>query len=350
VDKVRQIFPTVKIVAGGPHASALPSEVAKNFDFVIVGESENVIAPLIDAIRQNADLPSVIYAQPVQDLDKLPFPAYHLVNVRRYTRRIGSSPCLSVLTTRGCLYDCAFCNSRVFTRGRQYFRFRSPESIAGEIAWLRDAYGITHIRFQDDLFTFSPERIEAIARLSPPITYRCFARADTLSEPMCETLVRTGCNHVAVGVESGSEVILRAMRKGLTPSTIRDGLKNAHRAGLRIRIYLMVGFPGESDATIDETIRFLDSVPFDEFVVYPTIPYPGTPLFNNPSSFGISWIDPDFSKYIQVGKDRQCGYVLATSAFGPDKVAEWRHRLIEHLESRGVTWYGESSLAFGFLS
>jgi anaerobic magnesium-protoporphyrin IX monomethyl ester cyclase len=340
--KIRQLFPKAKTIAGGPHASALPEEVAKSFDYVLVGEAEITLLELLEKLEKNISSLSILIGKPIQNLDDLPYPDYSLVSLHNYTRKVEGKQSLSIFSSRGCLYDCAFCNSRVFPRKKKNFRFRSAEHVAKEIHYLHKSYGITNYRFQDDLFTFNRERIEAIAKLSPDIRYRCFARADALSMEMCHTLISTGCYHVAVGIESGSKKILSAMCKNTTPEIMRQGLINAHAVGLHTRIYLIVGFPGETDETISETISFLDTMPFDEFLVYPAIPYPGTPLHQQPEKFGIVWKDPDYSKYIQVGKKRCAGYVLKTQDFGPENVKIWRDTLIDRLNSKGAKWYGET--------
>lgn len=336
VKHIRAILPDAKLIAGGPHASALPEEVVSHFDYVFVGESEQEILAFASTFP---GVPSVIYCAPVTKLDELPVIDYSLIDLEKYTRRMNDQMCLSVLTSRGCPYDCAFCNSRVASRGRKFLRLRGPEHVASEITYLHRRYQIDHIRFQDDLFTISAERIREIARLSPPFQYRCFARSNTLTDQMCLTLRETGCNHVAIGVESGSPEILKAMDKRVTPNIIRRGLINAHRYGLRTRIYLIVGFPGETDATIQQTMDFLDTVPFDEFMIYPVIPYPGTPLYHNPEKYDITWIDPDFSQYVQIGKKRTTGYVMRTSSYGPREIQQWRDELINYLELRGAVWY-----------
>jgi len=336
LEELKNLYPNVTTVAGGPHASALPDEVKKDFNFVIVGEGEEVFLNLVLEKTKK----SIIHASPIKNIDSLPFPAYELIDVNRYTRKVNGMKSLSVLTNRGCLFSCNFCNSRVVKRGASFFRVRSPESVVSEVKMLNEKYGIKSIRFQDDLFTVSPKRIESIFKLIPwKVTYRCFARADTLTKEMCKILADTGCKHIAVGVESGSSEILKRMNKGLTPDKIREGLTNARDAGLRIRIYLIVGFPGETDETINETMNFLKNIPFDEFTVYPCIPYPGTPLYEKPDKFGITWIDPDFSKYVQVGVNRITGYVLRTKNYEPKKVKEWHDKVIDYIENElGMKW------------
>jgi len=159
-------------------------------------------------------------------------------------------------------------------------------------------------------------------------------------------LADSGCRHVGFGVESGSRGILKAMRKNQTPAQLRRALVCATKAGLATRIFLIVGFPGETDATIRETLDLLRNCPFDEFSVYPLICYPGTPLWHDPARYGIRKIEQRYADYIQVGR-RQNGYPRAgftvwTDTFGPKKVREWRDKVIDALLADGRKWAGDS--------
>ena len=311
---VKKCNATIITIAGGPHATALPNEVSEKFDYVICGEGDQSILQVLNGKTQKG----IIYSEPIKDLDELPLPAYHLVNISNYTRIVNSCRAISILSTRGCPYQCVFCNSIIFSK--KHFRIRSPEHVAKEINYLIQKYGILNFKFDDDLFTIQPERIKKIFSLTPQIVYRCFARADTLTEEMCGVLKNTGCKHVSVGVESGSTIILKKMNKGETKEEIRKGLINAKNAGLLLRIYLIVGFPGETDDTINETIDFIQEIPFDEFVVYPLIPYPGTQLVTEMEKFGIISINTNYDKYIQVGKERFSGFLIRTKTFDEKKL------------------------------
>jgi anaerobic magnesium-protoporphyrin IX monomethyl ester cyclase len=178
------------------------------------------------------------------------------------------------------------------------------------------------------------------------IVYRCFARLNTCAEhPEVPRMLRdSGCVHASFGVESGSPKILTiaAMHKNQTADQIRRGLTNAHKAGLRARIFLIVGFPGETDETVTETLALIKSCPWDEFSVYPLIAYPGTPLHDRPQDFGITHIDTNYSDYLQIGKNFRAGFTIRTATFDEHKVRQWRDRVIEELLADGRTWAGNS--------
>ncbi|MDR3070668.1 MAG: B12-binding domain-containing radical SAM protein [Propionibacteriaceae bacterium] len=345
--QIKLSSPRSVIVAGGPHASALPDDVLRaGFDHVISGEGESAFVELLRRIASGVnDNARIITGQPVAHLDDLPPPAYELVDVESYTRVVEGKRCLSVLTSRGCPFKCTFCNSTIMGAG-QPLRFRSAGNVVAELQDLRRIYGISHFRFQDDIFAFNIRRIRELTRHLKPlqITYRCFSRVNTCSAEMARLLKDGGCVHVSFGVESGSPKILaqNAMNKGQTPEQIVWALENAHEAGLRTRIFLIVGFPGETDQTIEETLKVVKSAPWDEFSVYPLIAYPGTPIHDEPGKFGITHVDRTYSKYLQVGRGRTAGFTIRTAGFDEDKVCRWRDYVIQELQGNGRQWAGES--------
>lgn len=343
---VRRRNPSALLVAGGPHATALPQRLLDDgFDVVVRGEGERSLRQIVRALGDGAVVRGIVDGVPEADLDLLPFPAFDQVDVAGYTRIVDRRRSLSVLTSRGCPYRCTFCSSNIMGTGRP-LRFRSPENVAAELSWLDEGFGIRHIRFQDDLFTVGLERIRALAPLlaRQEIVYRCFARVGTCSAEMCQLLAGSGCRHVSLGIESGCERILRspALNKGYSADAIRATLQSLATAGLTVRIYLLVGVPGETDDTVAESIEVLRRCPWQEFIVYPLIAYPGTPLFHDPARYGITWLDPDFSHYIQVGRGRSTGFTIRTASFDEDQVRIWRDRMILAFLAEGRRWAGDS--------
>ncbi len=344
---VRRRQPRALLVAGGPHATALPSQVVDDgFDVVVTGEGELAMLDLLGRLSRNIRPPPILAGPRPDPLDDLPFPDYSLVDLSTYTREVDGHRSISLLSSRGCPYPCSFCNSTIMGSGAP-IRFRSPENIIAEIRQLRRRYNIRHFRFQDDIFTIHIKRIRALAPYlaGEDIAYRCFARVNTFSPEMAELLRASGCVHVSFGVESGSPSILagHAMNKRQTPAQIRAALENAREAGLRSRVFLIVGFPGETDGTIAETLALLKQCPWDEFSVYPLIAYPGTPLYDHPEQYGITHIDRDYAGYLQIGRDFKAGFTIRSEAFDEQQVRQWRDSVIEDLLADGRTWAGNAA-------
>ncbi len=334
-------------IAGGPHATALPQQVsADGFDVVVTAEGEMAILKILHILQNNKKPLPIMLGNPPEPLDHLPYPDYDLVNINSYTREVNGQKCLSLLTSRGCPYPCAFCNSNIMGAGKP-MRYRSCEHVIGEIRFLKQKYGIQHFRMQDDIYTINIKRIRKLAPLlaQENIQYRCFARVNTMSTEMASLLKDSGCIHASFGVESGSPTILAkgAMSKQQTPKQICDGLNNADKVGIKSRIYLMVGFPGETDDTIHETLSLVKQLPWNEFAVYPVIAYPGTPLHDRPDDFGITYIDKNYSDYLQIGKNFKAGFTIRTKQFDEHKVRAWRDYVIDELIKDGRTWAGNSA-------
>ncbi len=344
---VRCRNPDALLVAGGPHATALPAAVRRDgFDVVVTGEGELAMLEILEALSRREQPRPICAGTPPDPLDALPFPDYSLVDLATYSREVDGHRCLSVLSSRGCPYPCSFCNSRIMGGGTP-LRCRSPGHVAAEIRQIRERLGIRHLRFQDDIFTINIRRIRELVPLlaAEDIVYRCFARVNNFSLEMAELLRESGCVHVSFGVESGSPEILagHAMDKRQTPEQIRTALEAAHRAGIRSRIYLIVGFPGESEETLAETLTLVKSCPWDEFSAYPLIAYPGTPIHDHPERYGITHIDRNYSDYLQIGRNFKAGFTIRTATFDEHQVRQWRDRVITELVADGRTWAGNSS-------
>jgi anaerobic magnesium-protoporphyrin IX monomethyl ester cyclase len=340
--RLRQAQPRAYLLAGGPHASALPEEVlAHGFDTVVCGEGEEALVGILEQLAsgERAAIPDLIRARPIADLDALPLADFNgLCDMRRYTRSIAGLPAIALDSSRGCTNRCRFCNSRVVERG--CWRPRSPESVLREVV-AHQQVGWQAFRFNDDSFLADRERALEICRLLEPLDlkFRIFCRAEDLAAPgVCEALAQAGCVHVGVGIESLSPAMLARMAKAQRVSVIKQGLAQAHEAGLLVRGFFIVGFPGETEATVSRTLDTLPDLALDEATCYPCLPYPGSDLAICPRAYGITWIDPDYSQYIQAGHDRATGYVMATETFGPDDVRGWRDRFLAAFDRLGIAW------------
>jgi anaerobic magnesium-protoporphyrin IX monomethyl ester cyclase len=346
VKKIRMINPGAYLIAGGPHASALPEIVKEDFDCVIVGEGEKVFCSVLEHIKNNRKdlIPAIVKAEPIQDLDSLPFPDYYrFCDLKKYARSIQGMSAMTVDTSRGCNFKCKFCNSTVVERGT--WRARSAENVFKEIEW-HHSKGWRAFRFNDDNFLVNQERALKICELITPlnIAFRIFARAESLNYTMCRKLKEAGCQNVSIGVESLSPKMLSLMGKASTVAKIKSGLRIAKDVGIFTRGFFICGFPGETEETLYESINSLADIDLDEAIVYPCIPYPGTPLFAQREKYGITAIDDDYSKYLQVGINKKAGFVMTTKDFGPEKVDEWRNKYIQKFEQVGIKWAGHGNI------
>ncbi len=331
---VKQNYPESKVIAGGAHVSALPDECIKDWDHIVVGEGEEEIVRIANGEAEDA----ILYADPIMNPDSIEFPDYDSVDIQTYDRTLDGEKLLSIFSSRGCPYNCAFCNSIVWTGGKKV-RFRTPENVADEISYLQARFGVDHYRFIDELFAMSVSRVNAMAAALGPlgIVYRSNARCNTFTSKMAVPLYDSGCVQVEFGVESGSLPVLKAMNKQQTPDDIRRSIGAAKEAGLKVRVYLIVGFPGETWDTVNETCDLMIECMPDEVLVHTPVPFPGTPIYKNPEQFGITWMDKDLSNYMQISKNMKSYYLISHETADRDMIAKMWEHAVERLSV--IKWY-----------
>jgi len=287
------------LVAGGPLPTCGPEEFLAHFDAIVRGEGEATMVELLAAHESGADIgavPGVVTPRAAgagdmpapapprpfaPDLDRLPFPARDLLPnaayIRHGRRRYGSSV-TTVMSTRGCPFACEFCSNVVF--GESY-RARSPVSVVDEVEQAL-ALGYDRISFADDVFTLERDRVLAICdeirHRGLRFTWECLARVDSVDEALAREVRRAGCTRVYFGIESGNDDVLRLMNKRITAAEARDAVEAAHRAGLEVGAFFILFYPGETDDTVLETLRFAGSLPLDYLGLSMPYPLPGTAL------------------------------------------------------------------------
>lgn len=293
--------PEIVIVAGGAHACTIGPPLLDSFpaiDFLVIGEGEQTMLELARAGFKGAErIPGVAYRgidgkgvlsshrELIADLDELPFPAYHLLPLfpKRYNLPLFSypkAPNTSIISSRGCPYSCSYCDRSVFSRG---FRFNSPEYIVEHVAMLNREYGIRHVFFYDDLFTFDRGRVAKFCELKEKkglrVGYNCIARLEHVDKELLALLKRSGCWQVNFGIESGDPEVLKQHRKFFGLDEVGRKLQMVRDAGMRVKGLFMVGLPGEDETAIRRTIDYALSLPLDEINVTKFTPFPGAPVY-----------------------------------------------------------------------
>lgn len=331
IKKIPQIVRPI-VVAGGPHPSCLPHETLKEgFDAVIAGEGEYTFLELVKSIyRGNFDK---ITMSPQVDVNTLPFPARHLVNLKAYTRKVDGAPATSIITSRGCPYHCAFCDKAAHGEG---IRFRSIQSVVEEIKQVIEKYGISHFKFDDDCFTINRKRLYALLdeleKLD--IRFRCQGNARTDTYEDFVKLYKAGCRHIIFGVESGSQQVLDRINKQVTVEQNRQAINNAKEAGLIVRANLMIGNPAESWETVKETIIFMWQTLPQQWIVSNFIPLPGCPIWKNPAKYGITILVDDWKQYFPVANRNIGGLTHRTEHMSMKEIAKARQHLIKNLPAQ----------------
>jgi len=306
--RLKEKAPHIVTVLGGAHACTIGAELLNSYpalDYLVIGEGENSMLELARAgFGSVQDIPGVAYRDAdgkgvssgqrklIKDLDTLPFPAYHkLPNFPRLYKlplfSYPKSPNTSIISSRGCPYSCSYCDRSVFSSG---FRFNSPEYILEHVTMLNRNYGIRHVFFYDDLFTFDRKRIaefcELKAKKGIKVSYNCIARLEHVDAELLKLLKESGCWQVNFGIESGDPEILKKHRKFYGLDDVGQKLMMVKKSGMRVKGLFMVGLPGEDEAAIRRTIDYALSLPLDEINVTKFTPFPGAPVYKTIREFG----------------------------------------------------------------
>lgn len=297
----RRTQPGIRIVFGGVHVSALREQVLDAYpsiDYVVVGEGEETLRELLATPEEmRFDIEGLVLRGPdsravfsgprkkLLDLDTLPFPDYTKLAgyPEAYTLPIFNYPKApngSCLSSRGCPYACSYCDRSVFGRS---FRFNSADYLYRHVSYLNRIYGLRHLNFYDDQFTFNRQRVVDFCRMviDRPLgmTFNCAARAEHLDFELLQLMKAAGCWMISLGIETGDEALLAAHRQNPDLKMMREKIVLIKKAGIRVKALLMMGLPGETEASIKKSKDYVYSLPIDDFNLAKFTPFPGSPVY-----------------------------------------------------------------------
>jgi len=294
---VKEACPDCITIAGGPHVTFWDDkalEECPELDVVVRREGEITMLEIVQKIEADKSYDDVlgttvrkegkIVKNPdrpyIEDLDGLPFPARHLWPMERLREY---EDILYLATSRGCVYWCEFCTT-VRMHGRKY-RMRSPKNVVDELEFLHKTYGAKKFTFCDDAFTVDQPRTEAlcseILQRGLKIEWNCGTRVDMITKDLLMKMKESGCISVWFGVESGTQQVLDAMKKGITPELTIKVLGWVRELGLKPVPNVILGFPGETKKSAWKTIKFVEKIAPDEVGFYNVAtPFPGTPMYD----------------------------------------------------------------------
>jgi anaerobic magnesium-protoporphyrin IX monomethyl ester cyclase len=299
VRTAKKACPNCLTVLGGPHVTVMDEQTiseSPETDVVVRGEGEQTLLELAHlasnsnlknleevagiTFRKNGQAFRTNDRPFIQDIDTLSYPDLKHFELSRY--RILGKTYLPIITSRGCPFQCAFClSSQMCGRG---FRARSPRKVIEELEWLRDEYGADAITFYDDTFTFDISRTRAICEemknrkfVTP---WDCRTRVDRVTKEVLAKLRNANCQLIHFGVESGSQKMLNAMKKGTTVEQNERAIKWAKEVGILVAISVIIGYPGETPDMVKQTTDFIRRTEPDYVYMCEAVPYPGTELYN----------------------------------------------------------------------
>jgi len=356
-----------KTIAFGTHVTPIPRETLRAYpalDFALVGEPDLTLRDLLDHIDQRIESrpeeiqklvrktdpayevvrdddgrpllegvkglawrkgDEIVINLPrpfIPDLDDLPMPMHELLPLKSYRMPMIKGPFTFIVTSRGCPAGCTYCIKHV---SYQFgVRLRSPEKLVEEMQRLKEL-GTHNIHMYADLFTVNRDQVMELCQrmvdAKLKIRWTCNSRVDYVDKELLEMMAKAGNWLISWGIESGNEQILKHAHKGAYPDKAERSLNWAHQAGIKNWGYFIIGLPGETEATIRQTIDFAKKLPLDIALFHVAAPYPGTPFF-----FEVvenKWFRPG-TRWEQVDMDK--GTVLDYPNLSAERLLYWQKR------------------------
>jgi anaerobic magnesium-protoporphyrin IX monomethyl ester cyclase len=314
IKDVKQINSNILTVMGGPHVSFCARETLDTYpelDVIVLGEGERTIVELSSAVNNSRiwqGVDGIAYRRgeeiqfnkkrhPIEDLDDLPVPARQLLPLGRY-KALGMP--VTLTTSRGCPFKCIFCVGRKMVGAK--VRYRSPDKIVDELEYL-STLNFHQINIADDLFTANENHCLAVCdeiiKRDLKLRWTSFARVDTVSEAVLAKMKAAGCSAVSFGIESANRQILKTIKKGITPEQVVAAVDMCRKSGITPHASFILGLPGETPATIKESMDFGEQLKKLglSFGFHLLAPFPGTEVREQSDQYGIEILTNDWSQY-----------------------------------------------------
>ena len=292
IQKIRALM-DVNIIIGGPHVSSDPKSVFElGANYGIVGEGEISLTMLLKSLSDGSKpngIAGLVWkrdnkifvntSNKARDLNGLPFPSWHLLSSNRYYHALFPGKFMTMITSRGCPYDCIFC-ATPFVRS---YRERSAENVVLEIKEIINQK-YNWIVFCDDIFTLHKDRTKEICNLilekNVKINWACASRADLVDKDLLVLMKKAGCQHIHYGVETGVEQIrYRVINKSIDDNLIKEVFKVSQKAGLLTTAFIMFGHPTETVNDMKQTLRFINELQPNYIDITLATCIPGSKLF-----------------------------------------------------------------------
>ncbi len=367
---LKKELPDVKFCAGGVHTTVKPQDTLKemDLDFIVVGEGELTMEDVCNRLdkkesindakgimyRENGEVVENERRELIQDLDSIPFPARHLIDMAPYLKPPGiirgyaEKNQTTIVTSRGCPFKCIYCGSHnIFGRRT---RRRSVKNVVDEIAHLKKTLDIRGVYYCDDTFTLSSKWVKEYCKdlnsRDFEIKWGCQSRVDQTDRELMQTMKGSGLVQLDFGVESGSEKILKVLGKGGAgdrTSQIKQSFALCKELGIRTLATFIIGNPEETKADIDESFQVAKDIQADYTAFYFLTPYPGTDIYDMAIEKG--WLDPNIP-FSEIWAHRQPELPLMAITFGKEELRDIRKKLQNHFFKKNYLSGATGNISF----
>ena len=367
---LKKELPDVKYCAGGVHTTVKPHDTLKemDLDFIVVGEGELTMEDICNRLdkkesindakgimyRENGEVVENERRELIQDLDSIPFPARHLIDMAPYLKPPGiirgyaEKNQTTIVTSRGCPFKCICCGSHnIFGRRT---RRRSVKNVVDEIEHLKKTLDIRGVYYCDDTFTLSSKWVKEYCRdlnsRDFKIKWGCQSRVDQTDRELMQTMKGSGLVQLDFGVESGSEKILKVLGKGGAgdrTSQIKQSFALCKELGIRTLATFIIGNPEETKADIEESFQVAKDIQADYTAFYFLTPYPGTDIYNMAIEKG--WLDPNIP-FSEIWAHRQPELPLMAITFGKEELRDIRKKLQNHFFKKNYLSGATGNISF----
>jgi radical SAM superfamily enzyme YgiQ (UPF0313 family) len=311
--RIKEVNSPARVVIGGPHVTL--SRDRGDFDSMVIGDGE-----LAAHAAFFGDVSEVV--APDIPLDLYPIPDRSLVDIKSYRFQLHDRPATTVMGSRGCPFQCAFC-----CKNHNRVRLNSAERMIEEIGMLHDQFGYNAIAFPEDIFILDKRRTAEVCKFlkRKGIIWRCLVRADLIlryDQGFIDMMVDSGCVGVGLGIESGSNTILKNINKSETAEQMRDAVALLKSRGMFVKGFFIVGLPGENEDTLEETDRFLREAQLDDIDCKIYQPYPSSPICDNPEQYDVQWEATPLEYTYYKGVPGEYYGNISTSALTNERIVE----------------------------
>jgi len=331
------------IVLGGNHATTNSKNLDSVFDRIVLGEGELSMLNLLKDFEKGVS--KKYYVSPlIEDLDSLPFPARHLLpfnSVFNNKLCINGKIATSIIASRGCPFNCSFCASKSIWGRRP--RFRSPDNVVSEIKEIIERYNVYYFRFHDDTIAANRNWLFELCEKMKPLNihWRANTRVNCSQKDVLEAMYRAGCYEIDYGIESVSEKVLKINNKQIKVEDIYVATRNAKEVGLKIRLFLMIGLPGQGKDESKNMIKFIEEIKPDGVDLSTFVPFPGCDIYTNPSKYNIRILNKNFSSYVLAlglyGDEAKKDFIYEHDILTNEELKQARLEILEYIKAYNLT-------------